>query len=211
MHGSLNRPLSAMKTYAPQSTNRLIGARLYAKRPKFSSPPHPQHDYNDNQSTNAQETGSQSDCRADSCSRRRHRATKGRQSVRWPRKEGQSAKETSQVRQTVNSAERLAVIKGKLRHQVLVNAPIPTGMHRASSPELPVRLKRPYSPPIKPNGPRYSMVGPANDPKEHRFDWYQVPDPEPPNPCRIKRTHKVSPLTVIAKKWEDPETFKPRI
>jgi hypothetical protein len=26
--------------------------------------------------------------------------------------------------------------------------------------------------------------------------------------CSVKRTKKVSPLTVIAEKWEDPETFR---
>lgn len=182
--------------------------KTYPKSLKFCPPPPIQYDY---VKTNGQETRPQSNRRAHCRTGGWRRATQGCKAVRPSGQEGQGPQEARQISQIMSPAERLAVIRAKARNRGLGVAPVPTGIHRATNPELPARPKHPYSPPnITPSGPRYTLFGKIVNPAP-AFDWVKTPDPKPEKPCRIKRTLKVSPLTVIAKKWEDPETFRPRV
>lgn len=143
--------------------------KLLLKPLEFCPPTHSHYDYTENQSTHAQETRSQPDCRAHRGPSRRHRTSERREAVRQPGQEGQGPQE-AQIRAAMTPAERLAVIRAKVGRTATSAVIVPTGLHQAAN-QLPARPKHPYSPPnVTPNGPRYSMVGPTTDPKEHRFE-----------------------------------------
>jgi hypothetical protein len=46
-------------------------------------------------------------------------------------------------------------------------------------------------------------------PNAHTPMFIRTPDKPRADPCRILRKERVSPLTIIAEKWEDRETFRP--
>lgn len=110
----------------------------------------------------------------------------------------------------MDAAQRLALIRAKLKGSELQTAKPPKGLYCAANNLPPTPVKRLGRSPLEGAVSRSFGVGDRG--LVHLDDapkWVRDCDKPEVQPCRTKRIKKPSPLTKIAEAWEDTETFRP--
>jgi len=108
----------------------------------------------------------------------------------------------------MDAQTRLELIRERLRKPA-TSVSKPVGLFSASHPELPRPKPRRLGIFRNPNARDMSHGYFPADIVADIPKWVRQADKREVR-CSVRRTKKVSPLTVIAEKWEDSETFKPQ-
>ncbi len=109
----------------------------------------------------------------------------------------------------MNAKERLELIRARLGRPT-VSRQAPTGQYCAAKGLPATKPKKLFS--RNEAGYRaydFNVAGDTPAVSDNRPPWVYCADAKKPMGCRVKRQERVSPLTVIAERWRDPETFKP--
>lgn len=112
----------------------------------------------------------------------------------------------------MDAAERLELIRNRLKGPAIGPRNAPTGLFRATHPDAPrIEVRKPFARLLNPSQRNWNVAGDYCPTSDNRPPWVYRPDMPKPRLCAVKRTKRVSPLIKIAKAWKDQETFAPTL